>query len=270
MTVPMLMRRSRSNLPRRGRCLSPDDADQAGLAAGGWRAAASPASTRPIATRSSRSSTRRMPSATIPAHHAGTFFPTSIELSSTALELSNAPTIRGRADSREPRTRMSSGSQCAPCLAGSEMRKSGAAIHCPGHENRHLERQRHPRPASSSCRTGSSANGPTSSACRKSRRRPISARRLCEMEGYWCYWHGEKGYSGVGLHVSKALARSGRRSPIRRSTTRTGSCTVDLPARHGRVGLRAERRQGLRREDALPRRARGVRARRCSEPASRW
>jgi exodeoxyribonuclease-3 len=29
---------------------------------------------------------------------------------------------------------------------------------------------------------------------------------LCEMEGYWCYWHGGKGYSGVGLHVSKAFA----------------------------------------------------------------
>jgi len=29
---------------------------------------------------------------------------------------------------------------------------------------------------------------------------------LCEMEGYWCYWHGAKGYSGVGLHVSKRLA----------------------------------------------------------------
>ena len=29
---------------------------------------------------------------------------------------------------------------------------------------------------------------------------------LCELEGYWCYWHGEKGYSGVGLHVSKGLA----------------------------------------------------------------
>ena len=28
---------------------------------------------------------------------------------------------------------------------------------------------------------------------------------LCEMEGYWCYWHGTKGYSGVGLHISKAL-----------------------------------------------------------------
>jgi exodeoxyribonuclease-3 len=29
---------------------------------------------------------------------------------------------------------------------------------------------------------------------------------LCEMEGYWCYWHGEKGYSGVALHVRKDLA----------------------------------------------------------------
>jgi exodeoxyribonuclease-3 len=29
---------------------------------------------------------------------------------------------------------------------------------------------------------------------------------LCEMEGYWCYWHGGKGYSGVGLHVSKEIA----------------------------------------------------------------
>ena len=29
---------------------------------------------------------------------------------------------------------------------------------------------------------------------------------LCTMEGYWCYWHGGKGYSGVGLHVSKTLS----------------------------------------------------------------
>jgi exodeoxyribonuclease-3 len=28
---------------------------------------------------------------------------------------------------------------------------------------------------------------------------------LCELEGYWCYWHGDKGYSGVALHVSKRL-----------------------------------------------------------------
>jgi exodeoxyribonuclease-3 len=29
---------------------------------------------------------------------------------------------------------------------------------------------------------------------------------LCEMEGYWCYWHGGKGYSGVGLHVRKRIS----------------------------------------------------------------
>ena len=27
---------------------------------------------------------------------------------------------------------------------------------------------------------------------------------LCEIEGYWCYWHGGKGYSGVGLHVRRS------------------------------------------------------------------
>src|SRR5688500_8582964 len=27
---------------------------------------------------------------------------------------------------------------------------------------------------------------------------------LCEVEGYWCYWHGGKGYSGVALHIRKA------------------------------------------------------------------
>jgi exodeoxyribonuclease-3 len=29
---------------------------------------------------------------------------------------------------------------------------------------------------------------------------------LRDVEGYWSYWHGEKGYSGVALLVSKALA----------------------------------------------------------------
>ena len=27
---------------------------------------------------------------------------------------------------------------------------------------------------------------------------------LCELAGYWCAWHGHKGYSGVGLHLSRA------------------------------------------------------------------
>jgi exodeoxyribonuclease-3 len=38
---------------------------------------------------------------------------------------------------------------------------------------------------------------------------------LCEMEGYWCYWHGGKGYSGVGLHVSKRIAPDRRASNTR-------------------------------------------------------
>jgi len=28
---------------------------------------------------------------------------------------------------------------------------------------------------------------------------------LFGVEGYWCYWHGGKGYSGVALHVSKSF-----------------------------------------------------------------
>jgi exodeoxyribonuclease-3 len=31
---------------------------------------------------------------------------------------------------------------------------------------------------------------------------------LCQLEGYWCYWHGGKGYSGVGLHVRKSTFRA--------------------------------------------------------------
>jgi exodeoxyribonuclease III len=27
---------------------------------------------------------------------------------------------------------------------------------------------------------------------------------LCDIEGYWCYWHGGGGYSGVALHVRQA------------------------------------------------------------------
>jgi exodeoxyribonuclease-3 len=29
---------------------------------------------------------------------------------------------------------------------------------------------------------------------------------LSELEGYWCLWHGETAYSGVGLHVRRELA----------------------------------------------------------------
>lgn len=26
---------------------------------------------------------------------------------------------------------------------------------------------------------------------------------ICDLNGYWCYWHGGKGYSGVGLHLRR-------------------------------------------------------------------
>ena len=50
------------------------------------------------------------------------------------------------------------------------------------------------------------------------------------MEGYWCYWHGGKGYSGVALHVSKAIApeRPAFAHPAFDYENRI--VTVDLPA----------------------------------------
>ena len=27
---------------------------------------------------------------------------------------------------------------------------------------------------------------------------------LSDLDGYWCHWHGDKGYSGVGLHLRKS------------------------------------------------------------------
>ena len=47
---------------------------------------------------------------------------------------------------------------------------------------------------------------------------------LCELDDYWCYWHGSKGYSGVALLVRKeSVARASGVRASRRSTTRTGS-----------------------------------------------
>ena len=80
---------------------------------------------------------------------------------------------------------------------------------------------------------------------------------LCDLEGYWCYWHGGKGYSGVALHISKTLAQDRpafshpdfnfeNRIAAVDVRTATGICTVAsvyVP----------ERRQGLPCQDAVPR-----------------
>ena len=79
-------------------------------------------------------------------------------------------------------------------------------------------------------------------------------RRLLELGDYWCYWHGEKGYSGVALHVSKALSRpTGRQFSHPAFDYENRIVAVADGRLDRRVDLRAQRRQGLPRQDALPR-----------------
>jgi exodeoxyribonuclease-3 len=60
---------------------------------------------------------------------------------------------------------------------------------------------------------------------------------LFDLEGYWCYWHGGKGYSGVALHISKTIAQDRpafshpdfnfeNRIAAVDVPTATGSCTI--------------------------------------------
>ena len=95
---------------------------------------------------------------------------------------------------------------------------------------------------------------------------------LRDVDDYWSYWHGDKGYSGVALLVAKSLvgALPACSHPGFDFEQRIACATVPSPAGdvHDRVGLRAERRQGLRREDALPRGARAYRRRGASATAS--
>jgi hypothetical protein len=67
------------------------------------------------------------------------------------------------------------------------------------------------------------------------------------MEGYWCYWHGEKAWLGRGLHVRKVFRRG--RAPIRlrsrnRSWWRRWAASSPL--------FTSPTAAGLSREDAIP------------------
>ena len=75
---------------------------------------------------------------------------------------------------------------------------------------------------------------------------------LCQIEGYWCYWHGGKGYSGVGLHVRKDTFPDA--SGISTSAIRLRAPDRDRRASrfYRRLDLRTQRRQRLRSEDAIP------------------
>src|ERR1051325_6518066 len=60
---------------------------------------------------------------------------------------------------------------------------------------------------------------------------------LCEIEGYWCYWHGGKGYSGVGLHVAKAFAPDRPIFSHPQFDYETRIVTVDVPTETGALTI---------------------------------
>ena len=70
----------------------------------------------------------------------------------------------------------------------------------------HLERQRHSRAAGAAAGTARAPSSRTSSVSRRSRRRPSRCPSCSSSpDGYWCYWHGGGGYSGVALLVRRSL-----------------------------------------------------------------
>ncbi len=85
---------------------------------------------------------------------------------------------------------------------------------------------------------------------------------LCEMQGYWCYWHGSSGYSGVGLHVSRDLAPERPLFEHPPFDYENRIVTVRLPGVVVASVYVPERREGFSGEDAVPGRARAIRRRR--------
>ena len=141
----------------------------------------------------------------------------------------------------------------------------------PGDEDRHLERQRHPRPRGAVRRVG---------APRPPRRRRLqeikaTAEQLGEsltlLPDYWSYWHGgPKGYSGVSLHVPQGRLPAAARAQLpnlRRRVPRRAGAHRRTARHHER--LRAQRRQGLRRQAPVPRGDGAPTSTACTQPGER-
>jgi exodeoxyribonuclease-3 len=60
---------------------------------------------------------------------------------------------------------------------------------------------------------------------------------LRDIEGYWAHWHGGKGYSGVALLVSKALAAEPPALTHPAFDIETRACMVTLPTALGVVSI---------------------------------
>ena len=86
----------------------------------------------------------------------------------------------------------------------------------------------------------------------------------CKLGDYDTYWHGLRGYSGVSLHIRKGAfdAAPAFSHPDFDMESRIVQAEIGQP--RARLGLRAQRRQGLRSEDRLP-----GEARRLGEAAAR-
>ena len=93
---------------------------------------------------------------------------------------------------------------------------------------------------------------------------------LCNLGGYWCYWHGAGGYSGVGLHLAKTRfpEEPAFSHPDFDHETRIVQAVAGRPRRG--VGLRSERGQGLSGEARVPDRDGALRDERaCDRPPAR-
>ena len=103
----------------------------------------------------------------------------------------------------------------------------------------------------------------TCCACRRSRRRRRNSACSPTSTGYQCYWHGDKGYSGVALLVSERVAPDCPEFVVPPFDFEARIVTVRLPELAVASVYVPERRQGLRGQAALPRRSRGVRRQPC-------
>ena len=128
-------------------------------------------------------------------------------------------------------------------------------LHVTPAEDWNLERQRHPRAPRSSAGLGARRSVPTFSACRRSRRLPTRFRCSCaSSRATGATGTARRGTRASACTCARSSHPNGRRSRIPQFDYENRIVTVRTAARHSRVGLRAERRQGLSGEDAVPRR----------------
>ena len=119
------------------------------------------------------------------------------------------------------------------------------------HEDRDVERQRHPRASGAVLRVAGTR--PADVCLQELKAETAQIPEACKVADYHTFWHGMRAYSGVSLHIRKNAFLENLSLPTPRSTWiahRAGGIRQARP----RLGLRAERQQGLPGEARLFRR----------------